>query len=190
MGKSGGYAGKDWVAPVYLGRKPITTNMNDSTTPVPRTRPTLLTVLCILSFIAGAWAVISGLMSLTASPDTEALRQQMDQAMEGVEELGDDSPMAGFAQGMAEQAMKAAEAARPMGIANMIIALISIFGVWQMWNLKKTGFWIYVLASVAGLAVPMIFLGGGLLAVMSVGVGGFISLIFIILYALNLKHMS
>lgn len=164
--------------------------MNDSTTPVPRTRPTLLTVLCILSFIAGAWAVISGLMSLTASPDTEALRQQMDQAMEGVEELGDDSPMAGFAQGMAEQAMKAAEAARPMGIANMIIALISIFGVWQMWNLKKTGFWIYVLASVAGLAVPMIFLGGGLLAVMSVGVGGFISLIFIILYALNLKHMS
>ncbi len=46
-----------------------------------------------------------------------------------------------------------------------------------------------MLAAVAGLAVPMVFLGGGMLALLSVGVGGFISLVFILLYALNLKHM-
>ncbi len=121
---------------VYLVPKPNPFVMTDIHTPVPRTRPTLLTVLCILSFIAGAWAIISGIMTLVAAPDTAALQEQMDQALEGVEEMGDDNPMADFAKGMADQAMLAAEAARPMNMANIVIALISIFGVWQMWNLK------------------------------------------------------
>jgi hypothetical protein len=58
-----------------------------------------------------------------------------------------------------------------------------------MWNLKKNGFWIYVVAAVGGLVVPMVFLGGGLLTALGVGFMGLISVVFIILYAVNLKHM-
>lgn len=87
-------------------------------------------------------------------------------------------------------AEKAAENAKPIGYSNIILSLLSLFGVWQMWNLKKSGFWMYVAASVAGLVVPMVFLGGGMLTLMSVGFGGLISIVFIILYAVNLKHMS
>jgi hypothetical protein len=91
-------------------------------------------------------------------------------------------------QGM-ESAIRAAEQAVPMGIANLILTIAGLLGVWMMWNLRKQGFYIYTLASIAGLAVPFIFLGGGLITLLAVGFGGFIALVFIILYALNLKHM-
>lgn len=172
----------------YLGAKQNPNIMTDMNAP-KGVRPTFLTVLCILSFIAGGWGVIGGIIGLASQPDTDELKAQMEQAMGGLDELGDDNPMAGLAQSMAEQAVQAAEAARPMNMANIGLALLSLIGVWQMWNLKKSGFYLYVLASLGGLAVPLIFLGGGLLALMSVGIGGFIALVFIILYALNLKHM-
>ena len=45
------------------------------------------------------------------------------------------------------------------------------------------------LALIAVLAVPLYFLGGSFMALATVGVAGFFSLIFIILYAVNLKYM-
>ena len=75
------------------------------------------------------------------------------------------------------------------GIAGIVLSLLSVSGVWLMWNLKKSGFWLYLLATIGGLVVPLIFLGGGWLALASVGFVGFFSLIFIILYAVNLKYM-
>ena len=165
--------------------------MNETVPPAPRTRPTLLTVLCVLSFIGGGWAIISGIMTvLNPMGDVEKVQAQFEQAMEGMDELGSDNPMAGLMEGAMEAALKAAENAVPMSIANMVLAAIGLLGVWMMWNLRKTGFYLYTLASILALGVPFYFLGGGLLAMMSVGVGGFISLVFIILYGINLKHMS
>lgn len=161
--------------------------MTDMNTQAPQ-RPTFLTVLCILSFIAGGWALISGAMSLASSPDPAELQARMDEAMSGLEGL-EDNPMAGFAQQMAEEAGKAAAAARPLSMASVALALVGLFGVWQMWNLKKVGFWIYTAAGLAGLVAPLVIMGGGMLALLSVGVGGFFTLLFIVLYALNLKHM-
>ena len=74
----------------------------------------------------------------------------------------------GMAGRMMDSAMemteRAAENAKPMGIAGVVLALISLFGVWQMWNLKKSGFWLYVLAAIGGLAVPIVYIGGSMMA--------------------------
>jgi hypothetical protein len=130
-------------------------------------RPTLLTVICILSFIAGVWGLWGGIQSaFTDAPQRE---------------FEEDSAMV-----MAE---KSVEKAVPMGYTNIALSLLSLVGVWLMWNLKKNGFWIYVVAAVGGLVVPMVFLGGGLLTALGVGFMGLISVVFIILYAVNLKHM-
>jgi hypothetical protein len=166
-------------------------DMNTSTG-APK-RPTFLTVLCILSFIGGAWGIIGGIMSMTASAGTEALSQMandMDAAKAG---LGDDAA-SGIAGDMmdatAQFAIKAASAAKSMGIANIVLCIVSLLGVWMMWNLKKNGFYLYTLATIGGLAVPLIFLGVNLLSILSVGLGGLVGVVFIILYGLNLKHMS
>jgi hypothetical protein len=38
--------------------------------------------------------------------------------------------------------------------------------------------------------LPLVLMGGGLLAILGTGAMGLVSLLFIILYGLNLKHMS
>lgn len=42
-------------------------------------RPTFLTVLCILSFIGGAWGIIGGVMNMSAGAGTEALSEMSTQ---------------------------------------------------------------------------------------------------------------
>lgn len=164
--------------------------MNDPMTGAPA-RPTLLTVICILSFIAGAFGLWGGIRdAFTDAPQkaVEEARTKMDEAMAQMGDEGNEmvSKMMESAISMAE---KSAENAKPLGISGIVLALLSLFGVWQMWNLKKSGFWLYLVASVAGLVVPMIYLGGGLMTLIGVGFMGFITIVFVILYAVNLKHM-
>lgn len=154
-------------------------------------RPTFLTVLCILSFIAGAWGIFGGIQSaFTDKPmeDLEEARTAMEDAME---QMGDGGGMAAEMMESAIQlAERTAEKAKPLGYIGIAASLLSLLGVWQMWNLRRKGFWMYVVASIAGLVAPVLVLGGGLMTVLSLGVGGFFAVLFIVLYAVNLKHMS
>jgi hypothetical protein len=158
--------------------------------PATTTRPTLLTVLCILSFIGGAWGIISGIQSLTSNSAAEMaeMQAQMDEARS---QMGDEASgmVGGMMDGAMEIAQKAAENAVPIGITTIVLALVSILGVWQMWNLKKSGFYLYTVAALLGLAVPLFFMGFSMMALMSVGIAGIFSILFIILYAMNLKYM-
>lgn len=86
-------------------------------------------------------------------------------------------------------AEKSAENAKPLGYVALATSLLSLLGVWLMWNLRRMGFGIYVVASLLGLLVPFAFLGFDLMTFIGLGVGGFITVLFIILYAVNLKHM-
>lgn len=160
------------------------------TTETTSKRPTLLTVICILSFIMGAWGIFSGIQTMTQD-QTEVLEQARVAMEQARADLGEQAE--GLAGRMMDSAMelaeRSAENARSLGLSNIILSLLSLFGVWQMWNLRKSGFWIYVLAGIAGLVLPVIFLGGGMMALTTVGIGGFFTLLFIVLYAVNLKYM-
>ncbi len=167
--------------------------MNTSTIAAAPKRPQFLTILCILSFIGGAWGIIGGSMNMVSGPATAAAMSAMTEKMdEAKTQMGDDA-----AQGVAGSIMdaagdfanKAAANAKKIGISNIGLALLSLFGVWQMWNLKKSGFWIYTLATIGGLMVPLVFMGVNLLSILSVGFAGLFGVVFIILYAANLKAM-
>lgn len=153
-------------------------------------RPTLLTVICILSFIMGAWGIVSSGINLTRD-QTAVVAEAQAKLEETRAQLGDQAGgLAGkVMDSTLEITRRGAEHAVPMSVAAILLSLLSLFGAWRMWNLQKSGFWMYVLASVLGLVVPIYFLGGSMVALASVGVAGFFSLLFIILYALNLKHM-
>jgi hypothetical protein len=163
----------------------------DTTQTGVQQRPTLLTVICILSFIAGAVGLWSGYRNAFTSAPQEAIEEARVKMEEAQAQMGDaNMPMM---QEMFDSAIimaeKAAEHAREMGYGEIFFALISLFGVWNMWNLKKMGFWIYLAATIGGLAMPLAFLGGGLMTIIGLGFSGLISVVFIILYAVNLKHM-
>lgn len=160
------------------------------TTTAP-SRPTLLTVICILSFIFGVWTLWDAIKdAFTDSPQQELVeaRAEMEQVIANAQ-----GPGAEVATRMAEEGIQFAERAvvhaKPMGYAYIVLSILSLLGVWLMWNLKRNGFWLYLVSAVAGLIVPVYFMGGGLLTMLGVAGMGLISLVFIILYAVSLKHM-
>jgi hypothetical protein len=156
-----------------------------------KARPTMLTVLCVLSFAFGSWSLFEGYKSAFTNAPQEGLEALEVETQEALAEM--DAASAGMMQGMLESAMdvarKGVENAKPIGYSNIALALISIFGVWRMWNLRKQGFWLYVLATFGGVISAMVFLGGGMVALMSIGFTAFIGILFVVLYAVNLKHM-
>jgi hypothetical protein len=59
-----------------------------------------------------------------------------------------------------------------------------------MWKLKKTGFFIYVVGELAPVIVSAILLGGSAFGGMSLVMGAIFPVLFVVLYGLNLKHLS
>ena len=122
--------------------------------PAPaKLRPTLLTVLCILSFVGIAISLVGYINSYYQYLEMQALNASSFIVMAAFE-------------------------------------LVILAGVVLMWKLKRTGFYIYVLGKLISLSYPFIsgttdtVLGILVLPVMILGI------IFIILYASQLKYMS
>jgi len=65
-----------------------------------------------------------------------------------------------------------------------VLAAASLYGAIQMWKLQKIGFFIYAGASAAGIIAPLLF--GLPFSTM----GLIFPILFIVLYYLNVKHMS
>lgn len=164
--------------------------MTDMNTTAPAKRPTLLTVICIISFIMGAWGIFGGIQSMTQDGDV-VLQKAYEADAEARAQLGEQAE--GLAGRLMDSAMEVTENsvknAKPIGISGIAFSLLSLFGVWLMWNLRKNGFWLYLIASIAGIITHLYFLGGGMASLLALGVTGFFTLLFIILYAVNLKHM-
>ena len=75
-------------------------------------------------------------------------------------------------------------------IASFIAALFTLAGAFFMFRLKKTGFYLYVAGILIGLIVPFYIYSGNLLAIGLNSFSSFFGLVFIALYALNLKSMK
>lgn len=130
-------------------------------------RPVFLTVLCILSFIAAGFGIITFVGLITAMGAATAVVGSME-GLEGVSEAAAAGPSA---------AMTWAYLA-----VGLITIVVSLIGVIKMWKLKKQGFMLYVGANVVSMIMGSIY---------SFSIGALIiPIVFIVLYYLNVKHMS
>ncbi|MBU0487707.1 MAG: hypothetical protein KKD31_07125 [Bacteroidetes bacterium] len=147
---------------------------------VPQTRPTFLTVLCILSYVGVAIAVISGIYNYITFNANMAMIENLTGGIENLEE----NPL--FA-GMSDLLKHG----RTLYIVNIFAALICLVGVLQMWKMKKTGYYIYIVGEIAPAIASFTLVGSvGILGTAAI-IGGLIfPILFIVLYGLNLKHMS
>ena len=75
-------------------------------------------------------------------------------------------------------------------IGSFIAALFTIAGAFFMFRLRKPGFYLYIIGIAIGIAVPFYIYSGNLLAIGLASFSSFFGLIFIALYALNLKSMK
>jgi hypothetical protein len=146
-----------------------------TTTAVEAKRPTFLTVLCILSFIAAGISVVVSFLGFAAMQAAESMMGGMSDSM------GEMAALPGMEEAAA--LWKYAQVLLIIGVGCTILGLI---GVIMMWKLKKTGFYLYTAAQIIGIIIPVVLVGTAGLSY----VGIFFALAFIVMYGLNLKHMT
>lgn len=129
-------------------------------------RPELLSVLCILTFIGSGLGVISNLFVLTSYSSIQELISAGNLTFPGIEIIFSVD--------------------KSYFLTGFILSSISLFGAYNMWNLKKIGFHIYTIAQIFLLIVPYFYFHNfgfpyfGLL----------ITATFVFLYKSNLKFMT
>ncbi len=166
-------------------QKPITTTRT-------KKRPTFLTILCILSFIGIGLAILSSILtyiSTQAITGTPGL-------MEKISSIGVQTANPMFEKIYAS-GVQALINAKLYALLNILANVICLIGVIMMWKLKKPGFYIYTLGELTTPVLSIVLIGnvfgGTFLSAMGLAgyvIGFIFPVAFIVMYALNLKHMT
>lgn len=170
----------------------------------PLMRPTFLTVLCILTFIGSGWSILSGIYSYTTAKKTTLIIENrfgerdsmIVEDSSGIKDSvhlnGRERPASQFEERMKASFSKmlTVENIRKSAIGGSIAAIFTLLGAILMWRLKRTGFYLYILGVIIGGVIPIYLYGNNFLAIGMSSFGVFFGLVFIALYALNLKSMK
>jgi len=153
----------------------------------PKQRPTLLTVLCILTFIGSGFSTLSNLMGMLLSPLKNFINPAIfENALDHVQ----DEFATKFIQMAIEIAQKAFEHVFEISLVKFLLYAASLTGAILMFRLKKAGFYLYTLAQILLIFVAPIFIGFNFITNIGILFASVFSLLFIALYAINLKHLN
>lgn len=152
-------------------------------------RPLFITVLCTLTFIGSGWNALSNLFTIFTS-NLATANMQIEQYSNMVGEAGETSAfMNGFFNSSIETLKIMAVHGQKIAIMQLVLSLLSLVGAILMFRLKRFGFYLYTPAQVLSLFVMPYFAGFSALILIGMASSGIFTLLFIILYAINLKHM-
>jgi hypothetical protein len=147
--------------------------------------PSTINVLTILTFIANGFGFLWAFVTYArahANYDTMVKAQEnLDKAPDWARRMAGPHPLE-TAQAMLDNRL-------PILIISLIAAALCFFGALQMRKLKKTGFSFYILGDIVGFATG-IFIGFDTLATITGGIIVAITLLFVILYATQLRYMK
>ncbi len=76
------------------------------------------------------------------------------------------------------------------GAGDVAANILTLLGAILMWRQRRTGFFVYLAGCLAAVAIPLAIFGTNFLAVLGALIPGFFGLVFIVLYAFNLKDMK
>ena len=80
--------------------------------------------------------------------------------------------------------------AKEIAVVSLVLSVISLLGAILMFQLRRLGFYLYTAAQILALFVLPYFAGFSMYVLLVMFFSGLISLLFIILYAVNLKYMT
>ena len=147
--------------------------------PLPE-KPQFLKVLCILSFVAcGLFILIYSIGSFAIGISEETISGVWDQALVSQPQLESVNPVEFFHE------------VGKLCLYNLFTNIASLVGVILMWRLNKIGFVIYIIAELATNFMGLdLNVEGADKSSVSMIFSIVIDLVFIIMYAVNLKHMN
>lgn len=154
-------------------------------------RPAFLIVLCVLTFIGSGWGVMSNLFSMFMAGvvNPEVHIEQYSEIVGAFEKRG-SFMLSGFLDSSVQYLMAEAAHAKEIAMGSFVLEFISLTGAILMFQLRRLGFYLYAAAQVLLLFVLPYFVGFHLVALVVLFFSGIFSLLFIVLYGLNLKYMK
>ena len=169
----------------------------------PHIRPTLLTVLCILTFIGSGMTIVTNIgnsyqyLSLFCTHNGKDVyffcwkQAGMIQPGKMILLSGKMRKTLSFRAKNDVVGLKrmTVENIRKSAIGAIISGVCTLLGALLMWRLRRNGFYLYIAGVIIGLVVPFYLYGNNFLAVGISSFSGFFGLVFIALYALNIKSL-
>lgn len=147
-------------------------------------RPMFLTVLCILTFIGAGIGILTSIWGALTLETTIANLEASEGAF---------GSLGSSFEGMMS---KQAENMRKWGMLNHLINVFGnifcLLGALWMWNLKKNGYYVYVIGQIVPLVATFVLLGGsgmGMFAGLAF-IGALFPIAFIIMYGVNFKYLK
>jgi len=162
----------------------------------PVSRPSFLTWLCILTFIGSGWAIVSSAYTYV-SVEKYANILSGEKPLQKDSTYVDSSGSVHNERKVLSEKIKASfskildkDNMRKLAIGNLIAAIFTLTGAIFMWHLKRMGFYIYIAGVIIALIIPFYLFGNDMIAVGATSFNNFFGLIFIALYALNIRVMN
>lgn len=149
----------------------------------PKKRPEMVNVLTILTFVGSGIAIISAIYNFF---NAEHAYQKLLDSRESFERMPDTFKKL-VGPDPIEMARRSMENRIPLTLLSLVAAVLCIVGAIQMRKLLKQGFYVYLIGEILPYISYAIFIGSfGLPIIFSMIFG----LVFIILYATQLKHLK
>lgn len=166
--------------------------MKNSLEKSPFRRPTFLVVLCILTFVGSGWNILGSLFYLfTANIMNSAISIEQNSAVVGeLESQGINSFFSGFWDSSLGLMQIEMQYAREIVISRLILSVVVFSGAIFMFQLRRSGFYLYVTAQILLLFVLPYFSGFNLTVMIKMFLSGILSFAFVALYAFHLKYMN
>jgi hypothetical protein len=157
-------------------------------------RPVFLKVLCMLTFIGSVYGIINSAVTYFKSDEISNIVSRVKTEVNKDAKLKNarNPEKFNFVSKIMTNAsvMSSPENLRKASISNCITSIFCLLGAFLMWNLKRVGFYFYTIGTVAGIILPFYMFGSNFLTNISAGFLGFIGILFVIFYAMNIKSLK
>ncbi len=161
--------------------------------PKEEKRPTLLTVLCILTFVSIGINMLTLLVQLVAGPSSEeeilAERVELSRAISQMQDAGMDGVAQMMEQFMAMTAQIKENFYFAMAIS-LVTYVVGFFGALKMFQGEKIGFHLYIVYNLLSIGGIYLYVSPNNIPSMSIIFGLILSGAFIFMYSRNLSWLK
>lgn len=158
---------------------------------IQKERPTFLTVLCIITFVVSGIFTLSSIYSaLTYNEEAQLIANE--KGMEQMYTMAAEDETGTMGQIIPAMEVFNAENIENSGIIlsiNVLGSILSLLGAILMYQMKKTGFHLYLGSKVIS-QIPLLFFTLSLPVFITYGFFLFFTIAFVIMYSRNLKHLQ
>ncbi|MGB4845268.1 MAG: hypothetical protein WBP16_12450 [Ferruginibacter sp.] len=151
--------------------------------------PSGLNVLTILTFIGCAFQLLGSLWSFFTAKSSYENLDKLSAQMNSDSMPGWAKSMMGDPETMVQMITKTYENRIPIVVLSLVAIGLCFYGAMQMRKLKKQGFLFYTIGELLPFLTQFLFLGAFAFSGFAMIFGTAIALLFILLYAMQRKHL-